>query len=101
MVFPQEWTGGVAYTTYDIVAIGIPTNQLAWGQEAMTHELTHIVISQVTANPYNDLPVWLNEGLAMHNQGPLGPQFTTPLNAAVSKNTLISLRSLSSRFPKA
>ncbi|MDZ4245944.1 MAG: peptidase MA family metallohydrolase, partial [Dehalococcoidia bacterium] len=34
LVFPQEWTGGVAFTDYSIVVIGIsPDNQsLAWGK---------------------------------------------------------------------
>ena len=70
MIYPSEWKGGVAFTQYSIIAIGISPDNLSWGQEAMTHELTHNVINQVTLNPYSGLPVWLNEGLAVHNQGP-------------------------------
>jgi hypothetical protein len=98
MIFPNEWTGGVAFTQYNNIAIGISPSNLTWGQGAMTHELTHIVINQVVFNPYNDLPVWLNEGLAMYNEGPLDSQFTGPLTSAITKNTLISVRSLSSPF---
>jgi hypothetical protein len=98
MIFPNEWTGGVAFTSYNIVAIGISPSNLSWGQGAMTHELTHIVVNQVIFNPYNDLPVWLNEGLAMYSEGPLSSQFTSPLKAAIVNNTLISVRSLSSPF---
>jgi hypothetical protein len=98
MIYPNEWTGGVAFTQYSIIAIGISPSNLVWGQGAMTHELTHNVINQVTFNPYTDLPVWLNEGLAMHNQGPLTAQFTVPLSLAVANNTLFSVRSLCSPF---
>src|SRR4030042_1649545 len=42
MVFPQEWTGGVAFTEYSIIAIGIPANQLEWGIGALAHELGHM-----------------------------------------------------------
>jgi hypothetical protein len=98
MIYPNEWTGGVAYTQYGIIAIGIPLSQLSWGQGAMTHELTHLVVFQVVANPYNDLPVWLNEGLAMYNQGPLDAQFTVPLANAIKTNSLFSVRSISSPF---
>ena len=98
MIYPNEWTGGVAFTQYSIIAIGISPSNLTWGQGAMTHELTHNIINQVTFNPYSDLPVWLNEGLAMHNQGPLTAQFTGPLAAAVSGNKLFSVRSLCSPF---
>ncbi|MCJ7655492.1 MAG: peptidase MA family metallohydrolase, partial [Dehalococcoidia bacterium] len=31
MIFPQEWTGGVAFTEYGIIAIGVPPNELDWG----------------------------------------------------------------------
>jgi hypothetical protein len=98
MIYPNEWTGGVAFTQYSIIAIGIDPGNLPWGQGAMTHELTHNVINQVTFNPYSDLPVWLNEGLAMHNEGPLSQQFTVPLTAAVASDKLFSVRSLCSPF---
>ena len=98
MIYPNEWTGGVAFTQYSIIAIGISPGNLTWGQGAMTHELTHNVINQVTYNPYSDLPVWLNEGLAMHSEGPLSSQFTVPLSAAVASGKLFSVRSLCSPF---
>jgi hypothetical protein len=98
MIYPNEWTGGVAFTQHNIVAIGINPTELSWGEGAMTHELTHIVIHQVVFNPYNDLPVWLNEGLAMYSQGPLTRQFTVPLKLAISQNNLISVRSIASPF---
>jgi hypothetical protein len=98
LIYPQEWTGGVAFTQYNIIAIGISPGDLDWGLRAMTHELTHNVINQVTFNPYGELPVWLNEGLAMYGEGELTPQFAGPLREAVSNNTLISVRSLASPF---
>jgi hypothetical protein len=98
MIYPSEWTGGVAFTTYNVVAIGISPDNLNWGKGAMTHELTHIVINQVTFNPYHGLPIWLNEGLAMYSEGPLTEQFSGPLAKAISGKTLISVRSISSPF---
>lgn len=98
MIFPQEWTGGVTFTGYDAIAIGIPTNQLSYGLRTIVHELTHLVINQVTDNPYNDLPPWLDEGLAMYGEGPLEPAFSAPLNSAIAQNRLTSVRSLASPF---
>ncbi len=63
MIFPQEWTGGVAYTRYGVIAIGIAPDNLRWGKGATVHELAHLVTQQMTFNPYNSLPNWLNEGL--------------------------------------
>jgi hypothetical protein len=98
MIYPSEWTGGVSFNSYNVIAIGISPDNLKWGKSAMTHELTHIVINQVTFNPYHGLPVWLNEGLAMYSEGPLEKQFSVPLAEAVSGKTLISVRSISSPF---
>jgi len=98
MIYPQEWTGGVAFTRYGVIAIGIAPSNLGWGKRAIAHELTHLVIHQVTLNPYNDLPTWLDEGLAMHTEGVLSPQLSTLLDKAIAKGSLISVRSLASPF---
>ncbi|MFH1638818.1 MAG: peptidase MA family metallohydrolase [Chloroflexota bacterium] len=98
MINPQEWTGGVAFSRHGIITIGIAKNGLEWGKRAVAHELTHLVVHQVTANPYHDLPTWLDEGLAMHTEGPLGADFASYLNKAVTEGGLISVRSLASPF---
>jgi len=98
MIFPQEWTGGVAFTEFSTIAIGIPPSELDWGKRALVHELTHLVIHQVTFSPYGQLPLWLDEGLAMYNEGELDPQYSTRLEEAVQEDELISVRSLCSPF---
>jgi len=98
MIYPQEWTGGAAFTRHSTVAIGIAPDNLDWGRGAIAHELTHLVIHQMTFNPYNDLPTWLNEGLAMYAEGTLEPRFAKLLGKAIAEDSLISVRSLSSPF---
>jgi len=98
MIFPHEWTGGVNFFEYSIIAIGIAPHELEWGKGAIAHELTHQVTYQVTTNPYNVLPRWLNEGLSMYAEGPLEPFLEAYLSLAINENSLISVRSLSSPF---
>ncbi len=100
MIFPQEWTGGVAFTQYGIITIGITPDSsgLDWGRQAIAHELTHLVVNQVTFNPYNSLPTWLDEGLAMVSEGELEPAFMSAISIAIRDDTLISVRSLASPF---
>jgi len=98
MIYPQEWTGGVAFTRYGIMAIGIAPEKLDWGKRAIAHELTHLVIHQVTLNPYNEIPTWLDEGLAMRSEGGLSPTMEVFLNRAVADENLISVQSLASPF---
>ncbi len=98
MIFPAEWTGGVAFTEYAIIAIGIAPSNLAWGENAIAHELTHLAVHQMTSNPYNELPVWLDEGMAVYNEGQPDPGMLSTLSKAISSKTLVSVRSLSSPF---
>lgn len=98
MIFPQEWTGGAAYAGYDTIAIGISTSSLNWGKRVIAHELSHIVTHQMTYNPYNGLPTWLDEGLAMYAEGALEASFASSLGRAITTDSLISVRSLASPF---
>ena len=100
LIFPQEWTGGLAYTEYGIVALGVSTDQLGWGKGAMAHEMAHLVVHQVTMNGYGIvLPSWLDEGLAMYAEGDLTSEFASALSSAVKRGQLDSVQSLSSSFP--
>jgi hypothetical protein len=98
MIHPQEWTGGVAYPRYGIIAIGIAPTNISWGKRAIAHELAHMVVHQMTLNPYNDLPTWLDEGLAMYAEGELEDEFVIYLKRAVANGSLISVQSLCSPF---
>jgi hypothetical protein len=100
LIFPQEWTGGLAYTEYGIVALGVSTEQLGWGEGAMAHEMAHLVVHQVTMNGYGIvLPSWLDEGLAMYAEGELSSDFASALSSAAKRGRLDSVQSLSSSFP--
>ncbi len=98
MVYSQDWTGGVAFTDYGIIAIGIGPGDMEWGIRSLRHELTHLVVHSLTFNPFENLPTWLDEGLAMHSEGPASEPFVSVLRSAVLNNQLISLRTLNGPF---
>jgi hypothetical protein len=98
MISYNEWSGGVAFMDFGIIAIGIPSSEVEWGKRALVHELTHLVVRQATFSPYGQLPLWLDEGLAMYNEGELDPVFRSQLEEAILKGELISVRSLCSPF---
>lgn len=98
-LFAQEWEGGATFAGYGIIAIGVQTNQLSFGQRAVPHELTHWVVGQITFNNYGaGLPTWLNEGLATYGEGTLSSDYQAALENAIQNNELLSVRSLSSPF---
>jgi len=99
IVAPEEWTGGVAYAGFNIISIGISTNNLDWGKGAVAHELGHLITHQVTTSPYAaSLPPWLDEGLAMHAEGPQSDSDKEALRKAINDGTIATLKSLSSPF---
>jgi len=98
MINSSEWTGGVAFTRYNTISIGIASYNLAWGKRAIIHELAHMVTHQITFNPYSAIPTWLNEGLSMYAEGDLDSVYRTALLRAIAEETLISVRGLSSPF---
>lgn len=60
----------------------------------IAHELTHVVVGLATENPYADIPAWLNEGLAVYNEGELGSGGARALEKGIRENKLLSVRSL-------
>lgn len=98
LVYPTGWEGGVAFSEFGIVSLGVSPGELDWGKRAIAHEVTHLLIRQVTFSPYADLPPWLSEGLAMYGEGELEQGFRSLLEQAISQEALISVRTLSSPF---
>jgi len=99
LVFPYEWTGGIAFCDFSTIAIGIAPYDLGWGKRATAHELAHMVVHQAVFGPFGDIPVWLDEGLAVYTEGELRSDFRSHLDEAISEDELISVRSLASSFP--
>lgn len=99
LVYPQEWTGGIAFFDYGIIAIGISPSSLAWGKRTIAHELGHLVVHQAVFGPYGDLPTWLDEGLAMDAEGELRSDLQKMIDGAIATDALFSVRSISSSFP--
>jgi hypothetical protein len=60
----------------------------------IAHELTHVVVGLATENPYAGIPAWLNEGLAMYNEGELRSGNAQALKKGIRENRLLSVRSL-------
>jgi hypothetical protein len=98
MIYPPQWIGGVNFPNYHIIALAIGSGELTRGKRDMAHELTHQVTYQMTANPYNAIPRWLDEGLSTYSEGLLDPFLASDLSTAIAENKLISVRSLCSEF---
>jgi hypothetical protein len=66
------------------------------GGDILRHELTHVVTKVAGEGSYGGLPAWLDEGTAMYAQAEPGEGFTSALEGAVSRDRLLSVRSMTS-----
>lgn len=98
ILYEPNWVGGQAFPEFNIVIIGIDPSELDWGKKAVVHELTHVLVGHLTFSCLNDVPTWLNEGLAVNSEGKLDSDSQSRLDDAIGTNELLSVRSLSGGF---
>ena len=101
VLYVQEWAGGLAFTDYNTILIGIPPALAeGWGRETVRHELAHLVIGQFGWSCLGgSRPTWLEEGLAVYAEGPPDPEMREELASAIANNRFEPLRSLAGAFP--
>lgn len=94
-----EWTGGLAYSNYNAILIGITPDQEDWARVVIPHEYTHLVTGAATDNCLSVyMPTWLNEGLSMHFEGSLSLSDDATLANKVRAGMLPPLRELANGF---
>lgn len=96
-----DWIGGQAHPGLNLIVAEIQPGA-GVGREIrrmIPHEVSHLILSQATENPWNSPPNWLDEGLAVYNQATPDADLPDVLDAAVNDGELIPVRALSSSFP--
>jgi hypothetical protein len=97
-----QWVAGHALPSQNIARLVIPPgsgDNLVMG-DLVPHELAHWLVYQVPPVGYRDLPVWLNEGLAMLAQNQVSTQLLGALQTAAEQNQLLSFEDLCGYFPQ-
>ncbi len=97
-LFAPDWSGGRAFPRNSTVLIGVAPSEIAWGKDAVAHELAHVVIGHYTFSCVDSTPSWIDEGVAMVIEGELDPGYRDILQDAVDANTLLSVREVGQIF---
>ncbi len=101
LLYVQDWAGGVAFSEYNTILIGVPP-YLAddWGSRTVRHELAHLVIDQYAHSCLGgSLPTWLSEGLAVYAEGDPDQQTLNDLEDGLQNDSFQPVRSLNGSFP--
>jgi hypothetical protein len=60
----REWTGAAAYPEIRTIFMWLGGGSPGYLEQAMIHEVTHVVFHDATDNPFHLPARWLNEGIA-------------------------------------
>lgn len=101
VLYIQDWAGGVAFSEYNVILIGVPPRSAAdWGTSTVRHELAHLALAQFGQSCVGGRrPTWLEEGVAMVAEGAPSSRVRTDLQTAVRDDAFMPLRSLIGAFP--
>lgn len=98
----ENWVAGHADADMGVIVVTLPPgpDQKLLIEQRIPHELIHILLYQFTDPGYENLPTWLNEGLA--SQVELYPNSDYPilLEDAVKREALIPMVALCQTFPR-
>lgn len=98
LLFPMDWTGGVAFPELYTILIAAGPDDQDYGRHTVAHELMHLVVNQLAFNCWGSIPGWLSEGLASWAEGEADPSQQAALEEAIAGDELLSLRSLGGSF---
>lgn len=98
VLYEPSWTGGQAYSDFNIVIMGLSDSDDTWNKNTVIHELTHLLVGHFTFSCIGTLPGWIEEGLAMYSEGELDSGMQSMLDNAIRTDSLITLRSLNGGF---
>lgn len=100
VLYIQEWAGGVAFSDYNVILMGIPPSLAGtWGQDVVPHELAHLVVAQYGRSCVGgSRPNWLEEGLAVYAEGEPSPDIEADIKRGMADNAFEPLRSLNGAF---
>lgn len=93
----REWIGGQARPELGVVVIAVPPEQgyTSRLKRYVPHEITHLLIYQLTKpEGYENVPDWLNEGLATTNERLPTPEYDLALQEAHEAGQLLPLAEL-------
>jgi hypothetical protein len=101
LLYVQDWAGGIAFTDYNTILIGVPPHLAeTWGSSTVRHELAHLVINQFSLSCLGgSLPNWLSEGLAVYAEGEPDEQTLEDIKEGIEGDLFQPVRTLNGSFP--
>jgi Peptidase MA superfamily len=95
----REWTGAAAFSELRTIFMWLEGGSAAYLEQAMIHEVTHIVFFDATDNAFHEPARWLNEGLATWTEDFEGDDERAIVELEAGGAGLFSFEAISAQFP--
>ena len=95
----REWTGAATFPSLRTVFMWLGGGSGAFLETTMTHEVTHVVFEDATANAFHEPAKWFNEGLAVWSEEQSAARHEAAVRSAANSGDLLAFEGISESFP--
>lgn len=95
----REWTGAATFPELRTIFMWLGGGSSAYLETTMTHEVTHVVFRDATANPFHEPAKWFNEGLAVWSEQKSASGHEGAVRSAADAGGLLAFDGISESFP--
>lgn len=98
----ENWVAGHASPDLKVILLSIPDGpeQSLELERQLPHELMHILQFELVGTQYENVPVWLREGIASITELYPNADYARVLEAAQQKDSFLAMETLCSAFPR-
>jgi hypothetical protein len=95
----REWTGAATFPELRTIFMWLQGGSSSYLEQTMTHEVTHVVFQDATANPFHQPAKWFNEGLAVWSERQTASGHEATVRSAVDAGGLLAFDGITESFP--
>ena len=98
----EGWIAGHADPDLGVILVTLPPGpeQRLMIEQRIPHEIAHVALYQMTRQGYENLPIWLNEGVASLAELYQNSDYYIILEDAKERDSLLPMSSLCQNFPR-
>lgn len=95
----REWTGAATFPAIRTIFMWLGGGSSGYLETTMTHEVTHVVFQDATANAFHEPAKWFNEGLAVWAEEQSAAAHEGAVRSAADAGRLLAFGGISESFP--
>jgi len=95
----REWTGAATFPELRTIFMWLQGGSSSYLETTMTHEVTHVVFQDATANAFHQPAKWFNEGLAVWSEQQSASGHEGGVRSAADARGMLAFDGITESFP--